>query len=379
MLTIDIIAGARPNFMKVAPIIRALRRHSGFGDTLTYRLVHTGQHFDDAMSGLFFRQLDIPDPNRHLGAGGGSQAEQTAKIMVEYEKVLFEEKPDLTLVVGDVTSTMACTITARKMGVRVAHVEAGIRSGDWSMPEEINRVVTDSICDLFYTTSQNATDNLLYQGIPANRIIFVGNTMIDSLLYHRPDFRCPEVLRNVALPEGGFWVLTLHRPANVDDPKRLEQMLQTVDGSRAGMPVVFPVHPRTRKNLPKGLQEKEGWLVIEPQGYLEFNYLVERAKGVITDSGGVTEEATVMGIPCLTLRKSTERPETVTMGTNHLVGDDLEELRKQMEKIAKGAWKKGSIPLLWDGKSAQRIVDHLLSYLQMDDSRNAGSTEINNH
>jgi UDP-N-acetylglucosamine 2-epimerase (non-hydrolysing) len=318
------------------------------------------------MSGLFFRQLAIPNPDYHLGAGGGTQSQQTARIMIEYEKIIQVRKPDVTVVVGDVTSTMACSITAKKMGVKVAHVEAGIRSGDWTMPEEINRVLTDSISDLFYTTSETAVQNLLKIGVNPDKIVFTGNTMIDSLLFHKHQFRWPEILKDKPLSKGMYWVLTIHRPNNVDEPKKLYKLLKVLDEAREFAPIIFPVHPRTLANISKGIELEDGWHFIEPQGYFEFNYLVEHSMGVITDSGGVTEETTVLRIPCLTLRTSTERPETVTMGTNYLIGDNYDELRHKMNQISQGNWKDSTIPPLWDGKSAERIVAHLVSILSFN-------------
>lgn len=357
--TVDLIAGARPNFMKIAPIIDALRAAREKGSDLRYRLIHTGQHYDRAMSAEFFDQLGIPEPDVNLEVGSGTQAEQTAHIMMRYEKVLLESKSDVCLVVGDVTSTLACSIAARKLGVRVAHVEGGIRSGDWSMPEEINRMVTDSITDWFFTTSVTANENLARAGVPPERIFFVGNTMIDTLLKQMPNLRQPIFWQDVGLAPAAYLVLTLHRPANVDGERKLLATLRAIADGARGLPVVFPVHPRTAKSL-QGVQGAlPGFHYVDPQGYLEFNYLVKNAKAVITDSGGITEEATVMGVPCLTLRDTTERPETVTMGTNVLVGTDPAALAPHMERLMAGQWKKGEIPPRWDGNAAQRIVAEL--------------------
>jgi UDP-N-acetylglucosamine 2-epimerase (non-hydrolysing) len=354
--TIDLIAGARPNFVKVAPIIDALRAAEQRGSVLRYRLIHTGQHYDKAMSGSFFEQLGIPEPDTNLEVGSGTQAEQTAAIMVRYEKVLLEQRSDLCLVVGDVTSTMACSIAARKCGVPVAHVEGGIRSGDWTMPEEINRVVTDSITNWFFTTSENANSNLRRAGVTDDRIFFVGNTMIDTLLKQMPRLRPPEFWRELGLQPGRYFVVTLHRPANVDGEYQLLRLLRAITDGTGGLPVVFPVHPRTAKNLRELEGTIPGMHYVDPQGYLEFNYLVKRAKGVITDSGGITEETTVMGVPCLTLRDSTERPETVTVGSNELIGSDPARLGAALARLMAGQWKKGDIPEKWDGKAAERIV-----------------------
>jgi UDP-N-acetylglucosamine 2-epimerase (non-hydrolysing) len=356
---IDIIAGARPNFMKIAPIIDAMKTAEKRGGPLRYRLIHTGQHYDRAMSGSFFEELGIPDPDINLEVGSGTQAEQTAGIMIAYEKVLLQDTSDVCLVVGDVTSTMACSIAARKLGVPVAHVEGGIRSGDWTMPEEINRVVTDSITNWFFTTSDTANENLRRAGITDDRIFFVGNTMIDTLLKQLPRLRPPACWESLALQPGHYMVITLHRPANVDGEQQLLRLLRAIaDGSR-GLPVIFPVHPRTAKNLRDTGNTLPSMYYVDPLGYLEFNYLVKHAKGVITDSGGITEETTVLGVPCLTLRDNTERPETITIGTNELIGTDPSKLPPALARLMAGQWKKGAIPPKWDGKAAERIVEQL--------------------
>jgi UDP-N-acetylglucosamine 2-epimerase (non-hydrolysing) len=367
-MKIDLIAGARPNFMKISPIIDAIKKARVAGKPVDFRLIHTGQHYDKKMSNDFFTQLGIPEPDINLGAGGGTQAEQTAAIMTGYEKFLMKEKPDLCLVVGDVTSTMACSIVARKMNVKVAHVEAGIRSGDWLMPEEINRVVTDSITNYFFTTSEIANRNLRKSGFGDDQIFFVGNTMIDTLMKHRPRFSRPEVWDSRGLEKKGYIVLTLHRPSNVDEEKNLAELIEQILDHSGDKLIVFPVHPRTAKNLAKTGIRNERLLMIEPLGYLEFNYLVERSFAVITDSGGITEETTVMGIPCMTLRNSTERPETISIGTNELLGTDPRAIRPAMEKLFSGEWKTGGIPELWDGKTAERIVDILLTLGKEDET-----------
>ncbi|MEQ1795493.1 MAG: UDP-N-acetylglucosamine 2-epimerase (non-hydrolyzing) [Nitrospira sp.] len=359
MKRIDLIAGARPNFMKIAPIIDALKTAERHNRPLRFRLIHTGQHYDRAMSGGFFEELGIPDPDINLEVGSGSQAQQTAAIMVNYEKVLLKEKSDLCLVVGDVTSTMACSIVARKLGIPVAHVEGGIRSGDWTMPEEINRVVTDSLTNWFFTTSDSANDNLRRAGVRDDRIFFVGNTMIDTLLKQLPRLRPPACWGPLKLEPGNYFVVTLHRPSNVDGEEHLLGLLQAVAQGTQGLPVVFPVHPRTAKNLRDAGAPLPSMHYIDPLGYLEFNYLVKHACGVITDSGGITEETTVLGVPCLTLRDNTERPETVTIGTNELIGTDPNKLAPALTRLIRGHWKKGAIPPKWDGKSAERIVEHL--------------------
>jgi UDP-N-acetylglucosamine 2-epimerase (non-hydrolysing) len=353
---IDIIAGARPNFMKIAPIIRALEARQAQGGPLRYRLVHTGQHYDARMSGDFFEQLGIPAPKVNLDVGSGTQAEQTAAIMTRYEALLLQARSDVCLVVGDVTSTMACAITAQKLGVPVAHVEAGIRSGDWTMPEEINRMVTDAITNWFFTTSEVANRNLRMSGIEQERIFFVGNTMIDTLLANLERLRPPPFWNEAGLQPGGYFVLTLHRPANVDASSPFARLLEAIAEGARGLPVVFPVHPRTAKTLQALPGFPPSIRLVDPQPYLEFNYLVKHARAVITDSGGITEETTVMGVPCLTLRDNTERPETVTIGTNELIGTDPARLKPVLDRLFAGEWKKGAIPEKWDGRTAERIV-----------------------
>ena len=362
-MLIDLIAGARPNFMKIAPIIRALEASQAAGSPLRYRLVHTGQHYDARLSGDFFTQLGIPEPDVNLEVGSGTQAEQTAAIMIRYEKVLLEARSDLCLVVGDVTSTMACAITAQKLCIPVAHVEGGIRSGDWTMPEEINRMATDAITDWFFTTSEVANANLRRSGVGEERIFFVGNTMIDTLLAHLDQLRPPPFWDEFQLQPGGYFVVTLHRPANVDEAQAFARLLDAIAAGTQGWPVIFPVHPRTAKTLRTLADLPAGLHLVEPQPYLEFNYLVRYAKAVITDSGGITEETTVMGVPCLTLRDSTERPETVTIGTNELIGADPARLAPALARVMAGQWKTGAIPELWDGQAAAHIVAALENLL----------------
>ncbi|OQX17609.1 MAG: UDP-N-acetylglucosamine 2-epimerase (non-hydrolyzing), partial [Desulfobulbaceae bacterium A2] len=318
-----------------------------------------GQHYDARMSGDFFTQLGIPEPDVNLEVGSGTQAEQTAAIMTRYEALLLESPSDLCLVVGDVTSTMACAITAQKLCIPVAHVEAGIRSGDWTMPEEINRMVTDAVTNWFFTTSEFANQNLRRAGMEEERIFFVGNTMIDTLLANMERLRPPEFWHAMGLRPGGYFVVTLHRPANVDNGEGFTRLLQAIGRGTRGMPVVFPVHPRTAKTLRTLHGLPENLVLVDPQGYLEFNYLVRYAKAVITDSGGITEETTVMGVPCLTLRDSTERPETVSMGTNELIGTDPAKLAPALDCLFAGQWKQGNIPEKWDGKAGERIVEIL--------------------
>ena len=402
-MLIDIIAGARPNFMKIAPIIHALQARERAGGRLRYRLVHTGQHYDARMSGDFFEQLGIPAPDVNLEVGSGTQAEQTAVIMTRYEKLLLEQPSVLCLVVGDVTSTMACAIAAQKLHVPVAHVEGGIRSGDWSMPEEINRMVTDAITNWFFTTSQEANENLRRTGVDDERIFFVGNTMIDTLLANMDRLRPPAFAAELGLQPGEYFVTTLHRPANVDAGDGFLRLLAAIGEGTRGLPVVFPVHPRTAKTLRQvagPVQESDGRArvdaapddarespavpqapmtsacpvgagqphpaagtalpanlrLVDPQPYLEFNWLVKHARAVITDSGGITEEATVLQVPCLTLRDTTERPETITLGTNELIGTDPAKLKPALDRLFAGQWKQGCIPPLWDGHTGERIV-----------------------
>lgn len=356
-----LVAGARPNFMKIAPIIHAFQQKQKAGVAVSYRLVHTGQHYDRKMSGDFFDQLNIPEPDANLGGGGGTQAEQTAAIMVAFEKELMAHRTDLVIVVGDVTSTLACSIAAKKLQIDVAHVEGGIRSGDLSMPEEINRMVTDSITDHFFTTSEIANSNLRKSGVPEEKIHFVGNTMIDTLMAQLPNFKKPEGEIFEQLSPGNYFVMTMHRPANVDQEQSLKAMIDAILEGTGGLPIIFPVHPRTAKNLQNLGIEAKNLLMCEPLGYLEFNYLVKNAKGVITDSGGVTEETSVMDVPCVTLRDNTERAETIHLGTNELVGTDPKKLRPYLDKIMKGEWKRYQGIPLWDGKTADRIVNILIN------------------
>jgi UDP-N-acetylglucosamine 2-epimerase (non-hydrolysing) len=355
-MLIDLIAGARPNFMKIAPIIKAINDRESKENIISFRLVHTGQHFDKNMSDSFFEELGLPEPNVNLGAGGGTQAEQTAKIMIGYEKLLMSSPSNLCLVVGDVTSTMACAIVAKKMNIKVAHVEGGIRSGDLSMPEEINRLVTDSITDYFFTTSEIANENLRKSGVVDDKIYFVGNTMIDTLLANKSRFVKPDIWDEANLISGEYLVMTLHRPANVDQEENLKFLMEELIKSANGLKLIFPVHPRTRQVLNKLTINADNLILIEPQSYLRFNYLVQHAKAVITDSGGITEETTVFGIPCMTLRANTERPETISIGTNVLIGTNPKSIAPAMEKLLSGHWKKGAIPPLWDGQTGSRII-----------------------
>lgn len=376
---ITLIAGARPNFMKIAALIRAIRRAEDAGRDIHYRLVHTGQHYDQNMSDTFFEELGIPRPDINLGCGGGTQAEQTANIMVAFEKDLLAHPTDLVMVVGDVTSTMACSIVAKKLNTQVAHVEAGIRSWDLTMPEEINRMVTDSLADYFFTTSDVANANLVKMGgVRADlgeqsngrygKIYFVGNVMIDTLLANRARFVKPAIYDEIHLQDKRYVVMTLHRPANVDEQVHLRATIEAIVDHVKGEPIIFPIHPRTARLFydlwgdVEGLKKRLPNLhIVEPMGYLEFNYLVERSRAVVTDSGGITEETTVMGVPCITLRDNTERPETCTVGTNELIGTNPAAIPPALQKLYAGEWKKGAIPPLWDGHTAERIVDILLA------------------
>lgn len=353
MYRITIVAGARPNFIKIAPIIEAIEQDD---NGISYRLVHTGQHYDKNMSGSFFEQLDIPNPDINLECKSGTQAEVTASIMLAFEKELLQHPADLVLVVGDVTSTMACAIVAKKLKTKVAHVEGGIRSYDLAMPEEINRMVTDSITDYFFTTSEKANANLLEEGINKDCIFFVGNTMIDTLLKHKKTLIQPKLWETLELTNQSYIMLTMHRPANVDAEHKLKAMIEEIMLQTRDIPVIFPAHPRTAKILSNLNVNHDRLHIVEPLSYLEFNYLVAHCKAVITDSGGITEEASILNVPCLTLRDNTERPETITLGTNVLVGIDPKKLKSHLDVLFANQWKKGQSISLWDGKTAKRIV-----------------------
>ena len=357
---ITLIAGARPNFMKIAPLIHAIQKAQSEGKDIQYRLVHTGQHYDRQMSETFFEELNIPQPDANLGCGGGTQAEQTAAIMIAFEKDLMEHPTDLVLVVGDVTSTMACSIVAKKLCTKVAHVEAGIRSWDLTMPEEINRMVTDCLADYFFTTSEVANSNLRRFGVEEKKLFFVGNVMIDTLLANRSRFVKPSVYDELGLQSQQYLTLTMHRPANVDEAEKLKHLMNEIVTNVRDLPIVFPIHPRTAKIFNDLGIEAPNLHIVEPMGYLEFNYLVDRAKAVITDSGGITEETTVMGVPCITLRDNTERPETCTIGTNELIGTNPDNIKPALDKLFTDQWKKGGVPPLWDGHTAERIVNILI-------------------
>lgn len=367
------VVGARPNYMKIGPVIRALDELRAAGQCradIEQRLIHTGQHYDYSMSTLFFEQLGLPRPDVNLEVGSGPQGQQTGRIMELFEKVLVEERPDLVVVVGDVNSTMACAIDAKKLGVEVAHIEAGLRSRDLTMPEEINRIVTDSISDLLFTTEREAGDNLRSEGRPDESIFFVGNVMIDTLVKHRAAAMALPTLDKLGLksPQGGrrdYAVLTLHRPANVDSREVLASLGEALCTIGRQMPVVFPVHPRTRARIQEfGLADvfsaQNGLSLVEPMGYLDFLNLTANARVVLTDSGGIQEETTILGVACLTLRPNTERPITVTQGTSQLVGNDAKAITEGFENVVSGRYRISSrVPELWDGNAAKRIANIL--------------------
>ncbi len=355
-----LIAGARPNFMKIAPIIRELEKHA---DRFDYRLVHTGQHYDREMSDVFFEELEIPKPHYHLEVGSGSHAEQTAKIMVKFEQVCANDLPDIVMVVGDVNSTLACAIVAKKLGVQVAHVEAGLRSGDMGMPEEINRIVTDSITDLFFVTEQSGVDNLLKEGKPKENIHFVGHVMIDNLFYQVRKLKKIDtsVFPSNALKEKyrDYGVVTLHRPSNVDEPNVLEGILGALMNISRELPLIFSVHPRTAKNIEKfDINLPDEIVVTTSLPYMEFLNLWKDAKVVFTDSGGLQEETTALGVQCVTIRQNTERPITVEEGTNTVVGIDPEAIMGVVAELdGRSDVRRASRPKMWDGSSATRIVE----------------------
>lgn len=351
------VVGARPNYMKIAPVMKAVAR-AGFAEQ---RLVHTGQHYDVAMSDVFFTDLGMPVPDVHLGVGSGSHAEQTAKVMVGFEKICLEERPDLVVVAGDVNSTLACAIDCAKLRIPCAHVEAGLRSFDLDMPEEVNRIVTDRLCDLLLTPSADGDENLLREGTPPERIFRVGNVMIDTLLEHLPRARATGSPARLGVTPGGYAVLTLHRPSNVDDPRVLGGLLDALDAIQRELPVVFPVHPRTRKRFTEfgvdgRIAAMGGLRLCEPLGYLEFLGLTSQARLVLTDSGGLQEETTALGIPCLTIRENTERPVTISEGTNTLVGTSTTRILEAAWAALAGQGKAGRVPALWDGKASERIA-----------------------
>ena len=359
------VVGARPNIMKVAPLHRAF----GMYPAIDSKIVHTGQHYDDRLSDIFFRQLDLPSPDYHLNSCNETPTRQLADIILKFEQVLHTEHPDWVVVVGDVTSTLACALAAAQLGVRVAHVEAGLRSGDGRMPEERNRILTDALSDLLFVTEQAGLDNLRREGIADAKIHFVGNVMIDSLVQYRQQATALNTVGNLRLTPGGYVLLTMHRPANVDTEVGLQSILKLISDTAQRKTVVFPIHPRTRNNLEKfgllnELSIQQNVCLLEPQGYLEFLNLMENAAIVITDSGGVQEETTYLQVPCLTFRDSTERPVTVSLGTNYLMADrNPEMVQQQISAILNGKMKSGQVPPLWDGQTAGRIAEVIYNTL----------------
>lgn len=374
---IHLVAGARPNFMKIAPIVRALQARA---DAFDFRIIHTGQHYDREMSEVFFEELGIPTPDHHMEAGGGTHAQQTARIMIAYEEIALRERPDCTLVVGDVNSTLACSIVAKKLQLPVAHVEAGLRSGDLSMPEEINRLVTDAISDWLFVTEPAGQENLLREGKPSERIFFVGHVMIDNLYFQVEQLANADLSKlestaiKARMPRYG--VVTLHRPSNVDEPEVLRGILRALAHTARELPLVFPVHPRTRANLERfGIEVAPGILLTPPLSYMDFLNLWKDAVIVMTDSGGLQEETTAMGIACLTIRTNTERPVTVTEGTNTLVGTRPEAIIEAADQVLHTGGKSGHRPQFWDGRAAERIVAQLATLLDASGKPRAlGST-----
>ncbi len=351
------VAGARPNFIKIAPLHRAFLKKA---DLFNHLICHTGQHFDKNMSKIFFEELEIPEPDFNLGVGSGSHGDQTARIMIEFEKILISEKPDMILVPGDVNSTLACSVVASKMGILVGHVEAGLRSFDRGMPEEINRIVTDVLSDYLFVSEESGHVNLRNEGIADEKIHFVGNIMIDSLVHFLPSIEQSTILNRLDIKAGKYTLITFHRPRNVDDRDSLAELVSMLNHLSGKTKLVFPIHPRTRKNLEKhGLQAEldPGILLLDPIGYIDFLALTRSAELVITDSGGIQEETTYLGIQCLTVRDNTERPVTVSTGTNQLIGTDLRKVEQAAEMVLTGNKKKGGIPELWDGGAAERIVE----------------------
>jgi len=364
------VVGARPNFMKIAPIVEEIKKY----EQIKQILVHTGQHYDEKMSKLFFEELMISEPEIYLNVGSASHAKQTAEIMVRFEDILLAEQPDLTVVVGDVNSTIACALVSVKLGIPVAHIEAGLRSFDRTMPEEINRILTDSISEYLFVTEKSGEINLLREGVSKEKIFFVGNVMIDTLMKNLEKINSSKILQEYELQPKTYALLTLHRPSNADNKKVLSEILQALNKIQEHIRIVCPLHPRTKKNIKQfGLEEKftflkrmEGnskykkFIVIDPVGYLDFNKLVSQSKFILTDSGGIQEETTVLGVPCVTLRNNTERPSTIEQGTNVLVGVSKDKIIQESMKIINGELRKHSIPELWDGNAAKRIVKILI-------------------
>lgn len=363
---IDVIVGARPNFIKVAAILNELSIRYPSESGIRYRLIHTSQHYDNQMSGIFFQELNMPTPDISLNIGSIASSAQIATIIDRYSKVLESNKPDMVIVSGDVNSTVACALATKKTDANIplVHVEAGLRCGDRSMPEEVNRILTDSISDYFFTTSLTATHNLLQEGIDTQRIYFVGNTMIDTLFKYEEKFKQPKIWKELSMASKEYYILTLHRQANIIDEAKMKVLLATIALAAEGTTIIFPVHPHTAKMIEQfGIVLAENVVTTSPLSYLEFNYLVKNAKAVITDSGGISEEATIMNVPCMTLRENTERPETCTIGTNVLVGNQPQKIFESFKKLKAGQWQLGKQPELWDGKAASRIVDVLTEIL----------------
>jgi UDP-N-acetylglucosamine 2-epimerase (non-hydrolysing) len=355
------VVGARPNFMKVAPIHRSFEKYR---DLIQHFIVHTGQHYDQAMSKVFFEDLELPNPNVYLGVGSGSHAQQTAKVMVEFEKVLEEQRPDLVIVVGDVNSTLACSLVATKMEIPVAHVEAGLRSYDRSMPEEINRLVTDAVSNFLFVSEPSGIKNLRKEGTGEEKMFFVGNVMIDSLVHYREKAKRSGVAKTLGLSAKQYVLVTLHRPSNVDHEDSLRRIFKILETLSERITVVFPIHPRTRKmmdqfGLAESVRDSRNIVLTDPLGYLDFLSLMDSAALLITDSGGIQEETTFLQVPCLTLRENTERPITIEVGTNQLCGNNLESVVPRSMEILDGKAKRGGIPELWDGKASERITEIL--------------------
>ena len=359
---IILVAGARPNFMKIAPLIKEFSKHKNRFELI---LVHTGQHYDFQMSEVFLKDLDIPKPDIYLGVGSGSHAEQTAKIMIKFENVLLKENPQLIIVVGDVNSTLACSLVSSKLNVKVAHVEAGLRSFDRTMPEEINRMVTDSLSDYLFVSEESGIENLKKESVDKKKIFFVGNTMIDTLLTYLPNINKSNVLRHLKIDSNDYAVLTLHRPSNVDSKDSLAQIYAILKPITTNIKIIYPVHPRSKQSMKnygflENFQRLSNLVMVEPFGYIDFIKLVKESKFVLTDSGGIQEETTILNVPCLTMRENTERPITISVGTNQLVGRNKKRILACAKLILNGKEKKGSIPRFWDGNTSQRIIKILL-------------------
>jgi UDP-N-acetylglucosamine 2-epimerase (non-hydrolysing) len=357
------VVGARPNFMKVAPLYRAFKTYK---EDITHLICHTGQHYDEKMSRIFFEELELPKPDFYLGIGSGTHAEQIAGVMMAFEKILLVEKPDLVIVVGDVNSTIACSLVSSRLGVPVAHVEAGLRSFDRTMPEEVNRILTDAIADYLFVTEESGILNLGHEGVSKDKIFFVGNVMIDSLVYYLPKINSSSILEELHVDNQGYILVTLHRPANVDTAGGLQQLVDMLNRIAKKKKIIFPVHPRTKNNLEKfGLLTKVSpdVLLIEPLGYLEFVGLIKNAFLIVTDSGGIQEESTYLQVPCITVRNNTERPVTTTVGTNRLIGTDTAKVASAVEEVLEGDNVKGGTPELWDGHAAERICKIIIQKL----------------